>query len=306
MPAPTDLELTVRHATREDHAAVVTLTEDTWSDRGGDYLADVFPQWVADDGDGQRTFVAEAEGVDGVVGVVQAVALSEWEAWFQGMRVDPDHRGLGVSAALNDACLGWARDRGAAVGRLMVFSWNVAGLAASRANGFEPVTEFRWARPDPDPAATGAAGPPAVREAPGGAHACWTSSDAHDHLGGLGMDPDESWAVSRIERDRWHDADAVVAVGDPVHGAAYRSRTWERDGEDGTERWAEYGVGAWRDVDACRNLLAAVARDAAEAGADRTRLLIPETARHVSDVARAGCAVSDEPDFVLAAALGDA
>jgi GNAT superfamily N-acetyltransferase len=302
-----DHELAVRQATPEDHDAVVAMTEDTWSDRGGDYVAHVFPDMVAGDGPRQRTFVAEADGGDGdLVGLVQAVLLSDWEAWFQAMRVHPDHRGRGVSGALNDACLEWARERGAAVGRLMVFSWNVEGLAASRANGFDPVTEFRWANPEPDAGATGADGAPGVREAPDDAHAFWTTSDAHRHLRGLGLDTEESWACSTVERDRWHDADRVLAVGEPVRAATYRSRTWERTDDDGeSETVAEYGVGAWRDLDACRDLMAVVAHDAADLDADRTRMLIPETARHVSDVARAGWEVSDEPDFVLGRALAD-
>jgi GNAT superfamily N-acetyltransferase len=292
----------VRQARAGDHDDVVAFTADTWSDRdGGDYVADAFPAWVDGDGDDQRTFVAEADG--SVVGLVQAVALSGWEAWFQGMRVAPDHRGRGVSGALNDACLRWARERGAAVGRLMVFSWNVAGLAAARSNGFDPVTEFRWAHPDPDVDAAGVDGPPVVRDAPDVAHAAWTDSAAREHLGGLGLDTGESWACSEAGRRRWREAAATLAVGDPVRAVAYRARVFERDGEDGPTTTVEYGVGAWDDPGACRDLMAAVARDAAAVGADRTRVLIPETARHVSDAARAGVEVADEPDFVLAADL---
>jgi GNAT superfamily N-acetyltransferase len=100
-----DRELRVRQARADDHDAVVAMTEDTWSDRGGDYVAHVFPDMVAGDGPRQRTFVTEADG--DLVGLVQAVLLSDWEAWFQAMRVHPDHRGQGVSAALNDVCLDW-------------------------------------------------------------------------------------------------------------------------------------------------------------------------------------------------------
>ena len=46
-------------------------------------------------------------------------------------------------------------------------------------------------------------------------------------------------------------------------------------------------------------LAAAIARDAAAAGADRARVLVPETPRHVSDAARARVPFVDEPDFVL-------
>jgi GNAT superfamily N-acetyltransferase len=298
-------ELRVRGAHPDDHDDVVAMTEDTWPERdGGDYLGDVFPDWVAGDGDDQRTFAAEAGGR--VVGVVQAVRLSDHEAWFQGMRVHPDHRGRGVSNALNDACFEWSRSWGAAVARLMVFSWNVAGLGAARSQGFRAGTEFRWLHPDPDPDATVAA---SVRHDPDAAFACWQDSDARDHLRGLALDRDETWACSELTRaDLRAAADeatvlAVTREGRPGEGgtvaASYRVRDYERDGE----RCAEYGVAAWDDRAALEDLLAAVTRDAADLGADRTRVLVPETARHVSEAAGAGVEVSDEPDFVLAADL---
>lgn len=299
-----DLEVRVRQARTDDEAAVREMTADTWSDRDtGDYVSRVFADWIASDDEEQRTFVAEADGE--LVGLIQAVLLSEYEAWFQGMRVHPAYRGRGVSVALSDAGSSWARERGAAVGRLMVFSWNAPALASARANGFDPGTEFRWAHPEPDPDASGADGALAVRTTPDDAYARWVDSHARDHLGGIGLDLTESWACSEVTRETLADAERVLAVGDDgVRAVTYRTRIYERENDDGTDQtWAEYGVGAWVDLDACRNLWAAVARDAAAVGADRTRVLIPETTRHVSDAARAGADVSDEPDFVLRADL---
>ena len=79
-----------------------------------------------------------------------------------------------------------------------------------------------------------------------------------------------------------------------------RTRTFEREDDEGAEEtWAEYGVAAWEDHEALSELAAAIARDAAAAGADRARVLVPETPRHVSDAARARVPFVDEPDFVL-------
>jgi hypothetical protein len=47
----------------------------------------------------------------------------------------------------------------------------------------------------------------------------------------------------------------------------------------------------------------AIAADAAEIGADRTRVLIPETVRFVSDGASLRANIAEEPDFLLAADL---
>ena len=299
MTAQTSLR--IRRATRDDYEDVAAFTSQLWTDRGGDYLQHVYPDWLEDeDEDHKRTFLADAG--DDVAGLVQAVMLSPDEAWFQGMRVNPDYQRQGVSQRLNEACFEWARERGATVGRLMTFSWNVAALGAARAGGFEPVTEFRWAHPVPDPDADG---PHGVTEDPTAAWRFWTTSDARDHLRGLGLSADESWAMCEVTRDDLRelaDETAVFAVENPdgLAGMAYRSREYDRETDDGeTETWAEYGVGAWADVPAARSLFAAVARDAATLGADRTRVLIPETVGFVSDASYAGAPVSDEPDFVL-------
>ncbi|WP_123534987.1 GNAT family N-acetyltransferase [Halosimplex salinum] len=309
----------VRQARASDHDDIAAFTSDTWGDRfdRGDYIADVFPEWIESDGPGQRTVVAESDGR--VIGVCQVVLLSEHEAWAQGMRVADDARAGGVAEAMNGACFDWARERGATVCRNMVFSWNVAGLGAARGVGYDPATEFRWAHPDPDVDACadsdGASGLEAVPD-PDAAWSYWQRSDADRELAGLTLDPEESWALSECSRERFREAAAETAVfavqgTDGTCGAAYRTRDYEResgsgedDGESGeTERWVEYGVGAWDGVPAAQSLFAAIARDAADIGADRTRVLIPETARHVSDAAYAGIAVSENPDFVMAADL---
>ncbi|WP_459193342.1 GNAT family N-acetyltransferase [Halosimplex sp. J119] len=304
----------IRQARADDHDDVAAFTSDTWSDRReqGDYLADVFLEWVENDGPRQRTVVAEDDG--SVIGVCQGVMLSDHEAWAQGMRVADEARGRGVAAALNGACFDWARERGAAVCRNMVFSWNAAGLGTSRGVGYDPATEFRWAHPEPDPDAesgdhAGDTDLDVVTD-PDAAWSYWQRSDAARELVGLALDPAETWALSEVTRERFREAadeTAVFAVqGDrDTRGAAYRTREFERESGDGesAERWVEYGVGAWADVPAARALFAAIARDAADLGADRARVMIPETARYVSDTAYAGVAVSDDPDFVMAADL---
>jgi len=321
-----------RQARPEDYEAVAAFTRDTWPDRDGrDYIPRIYHDWIDGDGATQRTFVADAGDETGatpsenVAGIVQGVLLSEHEAWAQGMRVNPDYRGQGLSTALNEAVFDWAAERGAVACRNMVFSWNTAGLGGLRAAGFDPATEFRWAHPEPDADADaggdGDVGDARVVPDPDAAWHYWTGSDARDALRGLALDGDESWAVSELTRaDLWRAADetAVFAVqrsdGRAVRrddgrargtrGLAYRVRDYERETDDGrTERWAEYGVGAWADVEAARALFAAVARDAAGVDADRTRVLIPERPRHVTDAAWARAGVSDEPVFAFEADL---
>lgn len=286
----------VRQATLDDYDAVVGFTEDTWPEHGGDYIPRVFESWVESDGPAQRTFVLDAG--DELAGLCQGVLLSEHEAWAQGMRVNPAYRGQGVSPQLTYAVFDWARERGASVCRNMVFSWNTPGLGQSRAVGFEPATEFRWATPEPD---ADADSPLPVTSDPDAAWSFLRRNAGFTHLQGLALDSEETYAVSELTRERLREAPAVFTVQDDdgTHAAAFRVRTVSDGEEREGDTHAEYGIGAWDSVESARSLLAAVARDAADLSADETRVLIPETARFVSDAAYACGSISEEPDFVL-------
>ena len=174
-----------------------------------------------------------------------------------------------------------------------------------------PRTEFRWAHPEPDPDATvsgdgsgrGADAARTVTDDPDAVWGYWQRSDARDALGGLALDPAETWALSEWTRERTHRAAAETAVfavrRDGTTGAAWRTRVTERDDGD----WAEYGGAGWETLADARTLFRAIERDAAAVGADRVRVLIPETPRHVSDAAAAGVTLADDPDFVFEADL---
>ncbi|OYR46212.1 GNAT family N-acetyltransferase [Halorubrum sp. Eb13] len=352
---PAGPTVVVREARPADADAVAAFTRDTWGERHEDYLPRVFPEWVAADDPDRGTFVATLppEAIDGsdavagnddrdpgdtviegdgagaaapgepeaVVGCIRGALLTEWEAWGQGIRVDPAARGFGVGTALSTGALDWARDRGATVCRNMVFSWNIAGLGQSRAVGFEPATEFRFAEPepaadvgDPETAAT-ASDSDGLRVLdgpdPNAAWAFWADSDARDHLGGLALDDGEPWACSELTRERLRvaaDDDRLLAVAgaDALAGFAVRARVSERpgdDGDDAPERVAVYGAAAWRDVDAAGALYKSIAADAAAVDADAARVLIPETVEHVSDTGANRVPVAGEPDFVMRADL---
>ncbi|MFC7234250.1 GNAT family N-acetyltransferase [Halosegnis marinus] len=288
----------VRPATHDDYDAVAAFTENTWPDRdGGDYIPRIYHDWI--ENDDAETFVLD-DGED-LAGIAQGVMLSPHEGWAQGMRVNPDYRGEGVSPLLSEAIFDWCREHGATVCRNMVFSWNGAGLGQSRATGFDPAAEFRWMLPDPDPTAEAGLD---VRNDPDAAWSCFHRSDANAALRGLTLDLDESYAVAELTRERLHRAAAeqrvfAVGDGDGTRAMSYRTRTGERD----EETYAEYGVAAWADTEALRSLVAALRRDAADLGADATRVYIPETARHVSDAAYVRAGIYDDPDFLLEADL---
>jgi GNAT superfamily N-acetyltransferase len=298
-------DVEIRPAELADYDDVVAFASDTWADRreDGDYIPQVFEDWVESDGPRQRTLVADTG--DDIAAIAQFVLLSEHEAWAQGMRTNPEYRGQGVGSTLVHAGFDWAREQGATVARNMVFSWNVMGLGHSRATGFEPATEFRWVHPEPDADAT------LEHELTSDAHAAWQfwqDSAARDHLRGLTLHTGESWALSELTRDRLATAAdrvtlQVVQDDAGTQGFAFRSRTYEREEDGEAQTYAEYGVAAWADQFACNSLLDAIAADAASVDADRTRVLIPETAAAVSDVAVTRTEIGEEPDFVMAADL---
>jgi len=293
----------VRQARHEDAEAVRAFTTDTWADRdGSDYIPDVFETWVDTDGERQHTSVAVEDGVP--IGIVQTVRLTDHEAWQQGMRVDPDYRGAGIGIALCHAGFDWAREAGATLARNMVFSWNGAGLGLSRAAGFEPGPEFRWAHPEPDADATPDG---TVTDDLNAAWAFWQGSQNRNALRGLGLHYSESWAVAEVSHDVLEyarDEQSLIVVDRAGTSAVtYRSRVYDRETDDGTETWAEYGAAAWEDTAAVRDLFAAISRDADAVDADRVRVLVPETTRAVSDAAATRVGISDAPDFVLTADL---
>lgn len=291
----------LRPARVEDHDDIVAFTRDTWPERElEDYLPRTFRAWAESDDDATRTLVAD-DGGD-AVGVIQGVHLTGREAWVQALRVHPDYRDRGLARRLTDAILSWARERGAVVCRNLVFSWNVASLSLARSLGFDPATEFRWARIDADADAAPALD---VCADPDAGWTFWSDSAARDHLRGLTIHPSEAWTLSELrpaDLERAAEADGLFVVqGDGTRGLAIRNRVFEAD----DDRWTEYAVGAWADLDAARALVAAIARDAARLDAGRARMLVPETPRFVTDAAAARADVSGDPDFVLAADLTD-
>ncbi|WP_135853803.1 GNAT family N-acetyltransferase [Halorussus salinus] len=306
----------VREARHDDYEEVAAFTQNTWPERdGGDYIPDIYHDWI--DGEERHTAVAVVDGE--VAGLAQTVLLSDWEAWNQGLRVNPEFRGRGVSVAVTEQLFEWARQQGATVARNMVFSWNVAGLGQSRATGYDPVTEFRWVHPDPDRAGDAGDHDAEITADPRAAWRYWTDSEARDELRGLALDPDESWALSELTRGDLRaaadDGGLFVVQNEGTRGFAHRIRQYERPAADAddadstaeetpeTERWVEYGVGAWANAESAAALFDAIARDAAELDADRTRVLVPESPRFVSDAALCRVEVADEPDFVLGADL---
>lgn len=129
----------LRPATLRDLDEVASFTQETFS--WGDYVADAFPDWLAD----PQGAVLVAEDGGRVVGIGRTVLLSDREAWLHAVRIHPDRRREGIGTMLNEAGCRWARDRGALVARLMVEDWNEPAREQVTKLGYRVVSHWDWA-----------------------------------------------------------------------------------------------------------------------------------------------------------------
>lgn len=121
----------------EDQPAIAAFTKDTFE--WGDYVADSFAGWVAD----QRGVVVVAvDENDTAVAMGRASLLSQTEAWYQGARVRKDLRGLRLAAGIAEQLHDWCRRSGAMVARLFVEDWNEPAKRQVTRGGFRPVGEW--------------------------------------------------------------------------------------------------------------------------------------------------------------------
>lgn len=139
------MEPTIRHARESDHDAIAAFTTDTFE--WGDYVADVFPDWLAD-----RTgcVMVGVDEEDVPVAVGRGAMLSRTEMWLQGARVSEQWRRRGLASAVSEAIVGWAQQQGARVARLGTEDWNTPAQRQVEKVGFRAVGDWVIAvRPTP-------------------------------------------------------------------------------------------------------------------------------------------------------------
>ncbi len=84
---------------------MLSFCERTW--QWGDYIGDVWDQWVAD----PAGALLLATVGDQAAGVGKVTMISRSEAWLEGLRVNPAFRGHGVAQDLWHAAETAARKR---------------------------------------------------------------------------------------------------------------------------------------------------------------------------------------------------
>lgn len=112
----------VRPARPGDRDAVLAFCTQTWD--WGDYIEYVWDEWLTNS-DG-LLLVATVNGQP--AGIARMEMLTPTDAWFEGLRVDPQFRQQGLARALNEGLLIEAMQRGATYARLAVESENARSI----------------------------------------------------------------------------------------------------------------------------------------------------------------------------------
>lgn len=129
--------LKIRDAVEADRGPVLEFCRNTWP--GGDYIADVWSQWLTDRK--SRLIVAIAAGVP--VGIAHSHFQTREVAWLEGLRVHPSYRGQGIAGKLNVALTKYARQKGAKIVRLCTGSTNIASQRHVEKVGFKVTRTFQ-------------------------------------------------------------------------------------------------------------------------------------------------------------------
>lgn len=131
------MTLTIRPAQASDRDAVLAFCARIWG--GYDYLPKVWDEWLADP---QGLFLTAL--LDGrPVAVARACFPSPDEAWLEGMRVDPRHRGAGIAREVTTALVEAVEKRGARAVRLLTMSDNLPIHRIGERLGFRLVLRLR-------------------------------------------------------------------------------------------------------------------------------------------------------------------
>ena len=275
--------MAIRPARAEDKPAIAAFTADTFE--WGDYVSDEFDGWLTDPNG--RIHVATTQTND-AIGMARVAILSATEAWAQAARVHPDHRRRGIAGRLTAAGEAWAVEQGALVMRLVTEDWNDAAQRQVEKAGYRVVAKWMMAQKDvgssvPDVPGNGGRRAPAeerLRPAPihevEPAFFAWSTSDLI--TAGHGLYPAIRWMWRQMtladvttagqSRSLWH-CPAGWLIGTTEENV-FRV-PWLATGPEDSNR-----------------LLRAAVELAADQGAERLRLLLPQTDWLLQTIRRVG------------------
>jgi ribosomal protein S18 acetylase RimI-like enzyme len=126
----------VRPAQQSDREDVFKFCKHTFD--WGDYIPHVWDTWLKQKHG--RVFTALMDNKP--VGIMRVSITKPGEVWLQAARTHPDYRRRGIATALTDACLEWARSKGAETAVLSTDSDNYAAQKIIQKLGFTQVSDF--------------------------------------------------------------------------------------------------------------------------------------------------------------------
>ncbi len=126
----------VRAARQSDKAPLMDFIKQVWG--GHDYIPRVWDQWIRERG--ANMFVVEVAGRP--VGMNRVRFLEDGNAWFEGARIHPAHRGRGLASKLGRNSLRIAAERGVKICRLVSGSRNKAAHRQIARIGFKEVARM--------------------------------------------------------------------------------------------------------------------------------------------------------------------
>jgi GNAT superfamily N-acetyltransferase len=268
--------LEIRPVRPTDRERVTELVAAVWE--GHDYIPQVFDEWVSDPGSWFQA--AEQGGI--VVGVQRVRPIADGIAWYEGLRVAPEHRRQGVARAMLSAAV--AQARGLGFRELRLAAGNPDAIALFRSAGFRLLVAarlWRGRRLEGDEPATMPA-----------------AADAERLFGILREDPAlAAYGGVMASGESALDVDATLLAQLASEGALRvsgggRCLAAVREGWGGDRLWAYFVSGSGA---ALRDLLLALRFEADIAGYESVNLWAPDGHPGEEDFAVSGYDSDPEP-----------
>jgi len=135
----------IRRARASDKNTVLEFCRFTWQEYG-DYIDKVWDDWLED----KKGFFAVACLRGRPIATAKLTVLSPGQIWFEGLRVDPRRRGIGMSRVLTRFLLRKARRLGAETVRFATGEYNRPSKHVGRDLGFRLIRHYSilWAPSD--------------------------------------------------------------------------------------------------------------------------------------------------------------
>jgi len=221
------MEAKVRPAEAADKAPLMSFIKDVWG--GQDYIPFVWDSWLHDRWG--KMFVVEANGSP--VGMNRVRFLEDGSAWFEGARVHPAYRGMGLASMLAENSMRYAESRGVRVFRLTSGSRNKMAHRQISRIMFNEVARF------------------SVYEPPRGRMPKATGAATLMTLGELTRVMDLLRAAKEFRLGGgvfWHDFTAASLTENVVSGLLAEGAVWREGNALGVTRIGDEGEGVWEQI----------------------------------------------------------